>query len=135
MSTWRYPYMWVGSCMCIRRGTPSLLTLVGIRAVSRKARHDVSTYKTKVTASVQGPARALQASSITHRTGMTPNLQNFPFHYCDLSLSTMTLFGFRNAQIINHLVPENPLCSKTPSIRPGLNTSCKKSPVASPKGY
>lgn len=49
-------------------GNPSTLTLVGIRAVTRKARHDVSTCKAEAVASVRSTkkwAGGLRASSPT----------------------------------------------------------------------
>lgn len=45
----------------------STLTLVGIRAVTRKARHDVSTCKTEVAASVWIPESGLVGFGATHR--------------------------------------------------------------------
>ena len=57
----------LGCVRVLEGGNSSTLTLVGIRAVTRKARHDVSTCKTEVAASVSIPESGLVGFGVTHR--------------------------------------------------------------------
>lgn len=57
----------LGCVRVLEGGNSSTLTLVGIRAVTRKARHDVSTCKIEVAASVSIPESGLVGFGVTHR--------------------------------------------------------------------
>jgi hypothetical protein len=56
-------------CMCVLEGgTLALLTLVGMRAVTRKARHDVSTYEKEAAALRSVPKMCLAGFGVPYRT-------------------------------------------------------------------